>query len=330
MAVRASDAPRTDSSLAIVGPAFMRRLLLKQYKPGTIKTYRWALDKLFTFLDAEGVQDLADVTRDQLERWQLQLIDSNIRSSSRQSASSAAKALIRWAAELDMVDWRLERALVAVKVMKRKRRPIPMADLYRILAHLVPRRSNMTIVQLRDRALFVYLLVSGSRIDAALHVLKDDYAAPIVIQKGGSEKQLNTTSTALDLVVDYLRARRDDSPWLWIKHGNNLNAAGERLESSGVREAWLRLCIDLQIKRFTTHQLRHSSATFMANRGVSPFAIKERLGHVKLETTMGYIEVDEGLQRAADAAFEDLFHDAAPAKPLRRSTRRSWTDYTGR
>jgi site-specific recombinase XerD len=321
--------PRSDSALAIVGPAFLEELQLREYAPGTLKIYRWSLDKLFTFLESQGVDDLADLTRDHLRAWQLQLLQGNITSSSRSSASSSAKALIRWASELEMVDWRLERAILPVRVKKRKRRPLPKADLMRILAHIVPRDQHRTIVELRDGALFVYLLVTGSRVDAALHVRKDDYVSPIVIQKGGNEKQLNTTATALDLVLRYLRARRDDSPWLWIKHGNNLNAAGERLESSGVREAWIRLCIELQIKPFTTHQLRHTSATFMANRGVSPFAIKERLGHVKLETTMGYIEVDEELQREADVAFEDLLH-AAPLKPLRRAPRRSWTDYTGR
>ena len=322
--------PSSDSSLDSVGRAFMRTLQLRQFRPGTLKVYSWALDKLFTFLDAEGVHDLADVTREHLENWQLAMLESPVRASSRQSASSAAKALIRWAAEREMVDWRLERAIAPVKVRKKKRRPIPPEDLAKILAHIVPRRPHRTIVELRDRALFVYLLVTSSRVEAALSVLKNDYAAPIVIQKGGGEKQLQTTATALDLVQDYLRARRDDAPWLWIKHGNNLRAAGERLESSGVREAWIRLAIELQIKPFTTHQLRHTSATFMANRGVSVLAIKERLGHVKLETTMGYIEVDPDLQLQADGAFEDLLRAAAPPRPLPRAPRRRWTDYTGR
>src|SRR5579859_4048134 len=306
----------SDSSLEVVGRSFMRTLQLRGFRPGTLKVYSWMLDKLFNFLEAEGVHDFADVTRDQLERWQLMLLEGGARSSSRSSASSSAKALIRWAAEREMVDWRLERAIMPVKVRKRKRYPIPDQDLAKMLAYLVPARPRRTLVELRDRALFVYLLVTGSRVDAALHVLRNDYAAPVVIQKGGSEKQLNTTATALDLVQDYLRARRDDSPWLWIKHGNNIRAQGERLESSGVREAWIRLCLELRLPTFTTHQLRHTSATFMAKRRIPVVAIKDRLGHVKLETTMGYIEVDEEMQREADSAFEEL--SRPPAASLHR------------
>lgn len=308
----------------------MRTLQLREFRPGTLKTYSWALDKLFDHLHAAGVDDLADVSREHLELFQLSLLESKISASSRQSASSAAKSLIRWAAERDILDWRLERAIAPVKVRKKKRRPIASEDLVKILAWLVPPRPRRTIVELRDRALFVYLLVTGSRVDAALHVLKSDYIAPIVVVKGGNEKQLNTTSTALELMQDYLRARRDDSPWAFIKHGNNLRAAGDRLEASGVREAWIRLALELQIPPFTTHQLRHTSATLMANKGVNVLAIKERLGHVKLETTMGYIEVDGQLQRQADSAFEDLLHAAAPPRPLPRAPRRRWTDYTGR
>lgn len=320
----------SDSSLEVVGRAFMRSLQLREFRPGTLKIYSWALDKLFDHLHAAGVDDLADVTREHLELFQLSLLESPMSASSRQSASSATKTLIRWAAERDILDWRLERAIAPVKVRKKKRRPIPPEDLVKILAWIVPPRRGRTIVELRDRALFVYLFVTGSRVDAALHVLKNDHTSPIVIQKGGNEKQLQTTSTALDLVHEYLRARRDDSPWLFIKHGNNLRAAGDRLEASGVREAWVRLCLELQIKLFTTHQLRHTSATFMATQGVNVLAIKERLGHVKLETTMGYIEVDEGMQRQADSAFEGILQASAPPRPLPRAPRRRWTDYTGR
>lgn len=328
MAVPAPRLVHSESWLDAVGPAFERALLREGKSPATVRIYRWALAKLFGFLRTNDVDDLADLSRDHLERWQDQLLaDPKMSARSRQSASSAARSLIRWAADREILDYSLERAIVAVRVVKRKRRPIPAEDLQRILSWIVPRRPHMSLVELRDRALFVYLLVTGARVNEVLQAQRSDYVAPIVTQKGGNEKQLRTTPIALDLIQDYLRARHDESPWLWIKHGNNLNATGDRLEDSGVREAWIRLCLALQIPRFTTHQLRHTAATFMASSHVSPFAIKERLGHAKLETTMGYIEVDEAQQQDADNAFEQLLK--SPARPLPRAPRRSWRDYRG-
>jgi len=319
---------QSESWLGAVGPAFERSLLRAGRSPATVHTYMWTVDKLVSFLEREGLDDFCDVTRDHLERWQDEILQSTLKARSRQHASSIARALLRFAAEREWIDWRLERAVLPVKVKRTKRRPIPREDLAAILAYLLPRRPHMTPVELRDRALFVYLLVTGARVTEALQAKRTDYIAPIVIQKGGSEKQLRTTSTALDLIHDYLRARRDDSPWLWVKHGNNINATGDRLESSGVREAWIRLALQLQLKHFTTHQVRHSCATVLANAGISPAAIADHLGHADLRTVMQYIEVQEPLRLQVNDTLEQLVK--RERQPLPRATRRSWTDYRGR
>ena len=324
MSQAARELQPSESALGAIGPAFERSLRRGGKSKSTIRSYMWTVSKLIAFLEGEGLRDFTEVTRDHLERWQDAILDEQLSARSRQAASSIARSLLRWAAEREIVDWRLERAIAPVRVKRTKRRPIPGRDLARILAYLGPRRPHMTLVELRDRALFVYLLVTGARVSEALQAKRGDYVAPIVIQKGGSEKTLRTSPTALDMVIDYLRARRDDSPWLWIKHGNNINAAGARLESSGVREAWIRLAIDLQIKRFTTHQVRHSCATVLANAGVSPAAIADHLGHADLKTVMQYIEVEEPLRLVVTNTLEQLVKPAP--RPLPRASR-GWGDY---
>ncbi len=284
----------------------------------------WTVQKLVAYLEGEGLRDFSEVTRDHLERWQDAILEEHLKARSRQAASSIARSLLRWAAEREIVDWRLERAIAPVRVRRTKRRPIPPADLSRILAFLGPRRPHMTVIELRDRALFTYILVTGARVSEVLQAKRNDYVEPVVVQKGGSEKQLRTTSTALDMVHDYLRARRDDSPWLWVKHGNNINAGGDRLESSGVREAWIRLALALNIPKFTTHQLRHSCATVLANAGVSPAAIADHLGHADLKTVMTYVEVQEPLRAVVNNTLEQLVKQ--PPRPLPRASR-AWRDY---
>ncbi len=311
-----------------IGPAYERALQRRNRRPDTIRTYMWTVDKLIRFLQSEGLEDLSEVTRDHLERWQDEVLQSRLKARSRQHASSIARGLLRWAAEREIIDWRLERAVVPVNVKRRKVRPIPREDLARIIRYLVPMRPHMTLVELRDRALTIYILVTGARVSEALQAKRTDYVMPIVIQKGGGEKTLRPTSTALDLVHDYLRARRDDWPWLWIQHGNNINAAGARLESSGVREALIRLALRLQIKPFTTHQLRHSYATVLGNAGISPAAIADGLGHADLRTVMEYLEVQEPLQLQVVETMEQLVKQ--PRRPLPPAPRRSWTDYRGR
>jgi integrase len=77
--------------------------------------------------------------------------------------------------------------------------------------------------------------------------VRADYVAPVVIQKGGSEKQLHTTISALELQIPY----------------------------------------------FTPHNIRHTSASYMANKDVSPAVVASWLGHANLDTVMEYIEIDD-------------------------------------
>jgi len=318
----------SESWLGAIGPAYARALRRAGRSEETIRGYMWTVDKLIDFLERDGLDDFADITRDQLERWQDEIVQSKLKAKSRQHASSIARGLLRFAAEREWIDWRLERAVVPVRVKKRKVPPIPMADLQAILRYLVPRRPHITLVELRDRALFVYLLVTGARVTEALQAKRTDYSLPTIVQKGGSEKTLRPTATAVDLVHDYLRARRDDSPWLWVKHGNNINATGDRLQSSGVREAMTRIALRLQLRTFTTHQVRHSYATVLGNAGVPHAAIADGLGHADLRTLMDYLEVGEPLKLEVVDTME-RFVKPAP-RPLPPAPRRSWTDYRGR
>lgn len=42
-------------------------------------------------------------------------------------------------------------------------------------------------------------------------------------------------------------------------------------------------------KKFSPHSLRHTFATFRAERGVSPYILREWLGHARLDTTQIYV-----------------------------------------
>jgi len=318
---------RTDSLLDNAFEGLVRDLKRRDFSPKTIRTYTWALEDLFAFLRAQGVEDLADLSRDNLERWQDQLLDRRLAANSRQSASTAVRKLLNWAADRDMVDWRLERALVSVKIKRRKKRhPIPRPDLLRIIewAWWEPRR--MSIIDLRDRALFMYLLVTALRVSEVVQVLRSDFVAPIVVQKGGDEVTGHTSPSALDLVQRYLAARKhDDSPWLWIKHGNNINAEGERLSDSGVREMCTRIALELQIAKFSPHRIRHSSASYMANKGVSAPIVATWLHHANLDTVMDYIEIDDETLLQVSETMEKLVRRPSP-RPLPPASR-GWRDY---
>ncbi len=71
-----------------------------------------------------------------------------------------------------------------------------------------------------------------------------------------------------------------------------LNRDEEPLKEWGVRDLLNKYCDQAGItKRITPHSLRHTFASSKAQSGVSPFQLKEWLGHARLDTTSIYVHM---------------------------------------
>jgi site-specific recombinase XerD len=324
MAMPAPRLVHSDSWLDTVAIDYERALLRQNLSPATVRIYGTAIKNFFAFARDQGVDDLHDADRNLIERWQDALRNRTppLRASSRSLYSTSVRQLLRWAAERDIVDWRLEKAIVGVRTRHNLPRPIPPADLAQLKAYLGPRRPRMTALELRDRAMFYFFLTSAARVSEALQVRRRDFERARVVQKGGTEKELRIPPTVVEMVNDYLAARRDDLPWLWIAHGNNVNAV-RKLADSGVREAWRRLCYLLGIDRFTTHQLRHTAITELLDRGIGELAIADHAGHHGLQTIHNYGQVRTHAREQLLDAMEDLAQPAQAGfvKQLQRRSR---------
>lgn len=314
----------SESSFELVIPALERALLRENLSPATVRCYRYALDDLARFMHGAGIDDLADVDRDLLERWQDNLRERPsmlngglLKASTRSIASTAARRLIRFAAERDMCDWKLERAIVRVRTVINEPRPIEPAHLAQLQEHFA--RTSRNLITLRDRSLFFAFLTTGARVKEMLQLERVNYARPVVLQKGGTEKVLRFPPEVVAMIAEYVRARRDDLPWLWIALGNNINAL-RQLTDDGVREIWHRACAQIGIPAFTTHQLRHSFGTELVDLGVSIEVVADTMGHHDLRTAMRYVKVSERRRQQAVDAAAQLVPATRPRllRPIRR------------
>ena len=289
---------------------FERAMIRQDRSPSTIRAYRWALEDLFNGMKIAGKRSVEDVDREVLEDWQDTMIERGMKPRSRGLAASAAKQFIRWAADQGWLDYRAEKALVRVKAPPLRPRPIAPDDLEALKRFLLPRRPRMSLVALRDRALFFYYLTTGARSSEVLQVRRDDITAPVVRQKGGSEKTLMLPESTLEMVRDYLRGRRDDQPWLWVTH--KTNAPTLRLQPAGVREVWRKLARKVGIPLFTTHQIRHTCATELLAAGVPELVVAEHLGHHGLASLHIYGQVREPARRQAVEVMAELTKGPRP------------------
>lgn len=310
----------SDSWIDRVGESFSRQMLRQDLSPKTVRSYGIGLKNFFAYLRDQGVDDLHHINRQLLEGWQDSMRERvpPLRAGSRSLYSTAVRQLIRWAADRDIVDLKLERAIVSVKTRHKDdehvRQPIESEDLVRLMAHLGPRRARMTVIDLRDRALFFVLLETGARVSEVLAMPRERFERCRVRQKGGTFVELELTPTVVDFVADWLRVRTDNLPWLWIAIGNNTSSV-RQLADSGVREIWRKLCRRLDIERFTTHQLRHTCATELRAAGVSEQAQADHLHHADTRTVHKYAKGRGGERQKTLDVMEELIRQGARVSP---------------
>ena len=82
---------------------------------------------------------------------------------------------------------------------------------------------------------------------------------------------------------------------------------GKPLKPNTVSQHWTRLLQRLNYPRVRFHDLRHTHASWMLKKGISPKVIQERLGHSTISTTLDiYSHVTPGMQREAVEIFDKI------------------------
>ena len=160
----------------------------------------------------------------------------------------------------------------------------------------------------RDYALLNFLYNTGARVQEACdlcieHVHFEPPQLVTITGKGRKIRQVPLWSETATLLKSYIAERRPSSDSL-----NNifLNSRGYPLTRFGVRHiirdrvaAAENNCQSLSKKKVGPHTFRHTTAMHLLQAGVDLSVIKNWLGHVNLDTTHAYVEIDLEMKRKA-------------------------------
>jgi site-specific recombinase XerD len=144
----------------------------------------------------------------------------------------------------------------------------------------------------RDYAILQVFLQTGIRISELCDLRLDDIdleGQMLKVQsgKGMVAREIELERKGIQAVRSWLAIRpqvADDHLFL--------NRYGEPIGQRGVRKLVTRYRVSAKLtKRATPHSLRHTFATYKAQKGVSPFQLKEWLGHANLNTTQIYVHL---------------------------------------
>ena len=275
---------------------------------GTVEGYRGDLRRFSDFAGGDaGIPDIAELDRDILRGYQRHLarLRTGPKGARRPLAIAtrcrrlvALRSFLRFAAREEWLPGDLGSTLDVPTLPGRLPKPLETGDRNRLLEAL----PNDTLAQKRDRALILLLLSTGARISEILRLDRNDWKPERlwVLGKGDRERVVQVTEKARAAVEDYLTAREDRSPALFIGFQPASKAAhSNRLTTAGAQHVCRQLARRLDIPAFHPHQLRHTLGTLLQETIGDARLTAETLGHRGLGSVSGYTKITDQRRREA-------------------------------
>ena len=156
---------------------------------------------------------------------------------------------------------------------------------------------------LRDRAIIELLFSGGLRVSELVGLNRDSINLErrefMVRGKGSKDRPIFISKAAAERVRDYLEARTDSLPALFLNNSRNLQTADtsgnyRRMTARSVERIVAKYARMAGItKHVSPHTLRHSFATDLLMNGADLRAVQSMLGHADISTTQIYTHVTD-------------------------------------
>ncbi len=160
--------------------------------------------------------------------------------------------------------------------------------------------------QRRDYCMLTLFLNCGLRISELVGInvgdIKDD--ALRVTGKGNKERIVYLNEATLEAISDYLKVRNQQKASPGFENALFLSKQLRRISTQMVHVLVKKhlSAAGLDSAAYSSHKLRHTSATLMLQNGVDVRTLQEVLGHEHLNTTQIYVHVDNSDLRTAARA----------------------------
>jgi site-specific recombinase XerD len=143
----------------------------------------------------------------------------------------------------------------------------------------------------RDYAVLQVFLQTGIRVSelANLRIADIDFIKPAITVrgKGSVEREIALEKKGIHALKSYLAIRPES-----ISTRVFLNYQAEPISERGIRKLVVKYRVEAGItKNASCHTLRHTFATYKAEKGVSAYQLQQWLGHANLNTTQIYIHL---------------------------------------
>ena len=267
--------PYDDENQKVI-KSFLGCLTVEGKSKGTIRQYKYSLQRMFKFL---GNRKYSEIGTADIMAWLAHLKMSGAKSSTVRNLRSSVSPFFTWLYDNRMIERNPIDPIKPIKVPSEEKRAFSSEEIDTI----------RTICKSPfERALVETLLSSGLRINELGNLKHEDVDFDKLVVhvkngKGGKDRTVFITPVAKKYLVKYLKWNKHKSEYVFTSRLGgryNNNSFGEVMRDMSKR-------CDIHIH---PHRFRRTLATDLARKGMPIQEIQKLLGHSKISTTQGYIE----------------------------------------
>jgi integrase/recombinase XerD len=281
---------------------FAEWMRLRNWSEETIKSYRSSLRQFFAYLESQGVDSFAAVSRELLEGFRTHLFYRQKGGKNSGKPLSVTTQAARLTAAKTFLKFLVRENILLVDVSSSVDLPRLPATLPKVLSEeevvrLVEAPDVSTQLGIRDRALLENLYATGVRNGemGALSLPDIDWehqALWVRLGKGQKSRLVPLGEEALAWLQEYLHRVRPQLATSDAQLHVFLSYQGRPLTRGAVIQIVGRYAQKVGLTEVTPHTLRHSCATHMMRRGAGIRHLQEILGHSSPITTQHYTQVE--------------------------------------
>jgi len=274
----------------------MEHLQLKGYSTSTQKTYRNEIAAFLQTLkqkkaDSLAIENIRSYIHDCIHK---QLLSENIIHS-----------------RLNALKFMYEQVLGHERFFVELPRPKKHLQLHKVLGEEELRRLFASPKNLKHKAILFVAYSAGLRVSEVINLRLQDIDRErkqlfIHCSKGKKDRYVRLSPMVLDVLEQYYKMS-EVKPLNYLFEGTEkgkpyTSRSAQQIFTDAKNKAGI-------LKTMSFHNLRHSFATHLLEKGVDVLFIKEILGHFNIETTQRYLHVKKEFLINIESPLDDLYKD---------------------
>lgn len=265
---------------------------IKKTSNNTEMSYRRDLEKLQNYMLQKGIQDIADVTAEELGSYIQCLEDGQFAAATVSRNIASLKAFYHFLMQEGIVKTDVSENLKAPKIEKK----IPEIMTPEEVVRLLEQPGGDSPKEIRDKAMLELLYATGIRVTELITLKVSDINMQmnfLICRDANKERVIPFGSAAKSALEKYLDGVRESM--IEDKKSDILfaNCSGQPMSRQGFWKLIKYYARKADIKAdITPHTLRHSFAAHLVENGADLRSVQEMLGHSDISTTQVYAHLN--------------------------------------